>query len=801
MAISDYLNNIPANSWVRGTMNTIAFYKRSINADILNSKVFYSEIVSLLDVRYNSWYMGRSPKANVNSAYRSQAMSLEYKPANIPTKYSISVNYSAGGLAPGRSTGGVYSEPDMLHTSFIDLTDKKIVAYLEVVPLTALKQDFSLSKKGAFCRTSPVAGGLISNPISGNNSSRIYCSSYSWLPWMTDDRTTYLADDTIETTLLTVKTLRYFTVDKKTGERTELKGYSPTFPFVISGQRAATDIPISSRDIPEVISFSEPKGVGQICLPSGFGALSNGQFYPFYLATTDGSLFKYGNRGDKAFSAYNYGLLPWYGQFRNISEDVDYPVEKLDSARAIDISNAPVVVAPSNIQVVGLFAKGAGTGGQQYIYKEGAHYLNTSADGLRLFQAASKVDEFIKVFNDWGIYASNDLDEILYGDIPDIVPENPSGGDSGLNPDLPTEGAGENNPYTEDIPNNPENLIDDFIVESPILTPANLCDSYVYNYSQVKELFNWFCSRGYIENQSELFADKLSAIYGLMLFPFDLVSHDTSHVSPTDKTTIVSVSENISGYILETGYNTIINGGSIEYLSYYGNFADWAMCKYSVYIPYGGVIEVPPSAVVNRRLRLQYATDLLTGKATAILKSYSLRDDELGVLIKLVPCQIGHLVPVQSSNYAQREVSNTLSAISMGSTILSTAVGIASSAVSGNAVGAVSAGISGVNQLVNAGANMAFNQQLSYCASGGISPTTGFAIAQAPYLSISRIRLATPSMYRTQNGIPTAYYTTLNAVSTGSNFVACDNVYLNTIRATSEEIEEIRSLLSSGVYI
>lgn len=799
MAINDYLNNIPVDCWVRGTMNTIAFYKQKINGNALMDKFFYSDIVSLLDVRYNSWYMGKSPNYSGRSVYRTNVMGLEYRPSNAPSKYQNSLFRSAGGLSPAATNLNVYGTPALLHSQYVDLSGKKLVAYMEVVPVSRAQMDYNITN-GTFCRTTPIAGSVVSDALEGGNS-RVWCSSYSWLPWLNEDFSNYLEDTTIASSLFTVRTLRYFTVDKKTGKRDELIGYSPTFPFVISGQRAATDVPILSSSTPEVLSFSEPKGVGQICLPSGVGAGSNGTIYPFQLATTDGSMFLQGNGGSKAFSSYCYGLLPWYGSFTNISEDVPFPVEKLGNKLAVDTSAAPTLYCPSNIQVVGLFSRTSNAGNQLYIYKDGDRYLNTGGTGLRLIQAASSAKEFIKIFEDWGIYASDNLDEIMYGDIPDIVPESPSGGDSGLDPSLPSDGVGENDPIVGNIPNNPENKIDDFVVESPILTPANLCDSYIYNYSQVRDLFKWFCSVGYIQNQSELFADKLSAIYGLMLFPFDMVSHDSAHVSATDTTTIVSVSENISGYKLETGYNTIINGGSIEYLSYYGNFADWSMCKYSVFIPYGGMIEIPPTAVVNRRLTLQYALDLLTGKATAILKTYSLDDDKLGILVKLIPCQIGHLVPVQSNNFAQREVSNTLSAISMGTTVLGTAAGIAGSLAAGNTFGAISSAVGGVSSLVNQGANMAFSQQLSYCASGGLSPTTGFATPQSAYLSISRAHLVRPSNYRQQNGIPTAYYSQLSAVSTGSNFVRCENIYLDIIRATSAEIDEIRSLLSSGVYI
>lgn len=793
MAISDYLNNIPAGAWVQGTMNTVSFYKEKINGSALKDNYFFTQIPSLKDVRFGSWYMGKRENPPSNVSYACMGTALENSPTDVPAIYASSLQLPYGGF--GDRTN-VFANDVLLHKQYYDLTGKKIVAYIEPVLMSAVLD----GTNNGFTRTYPVIGGNFDNEYS-----QLF-GAYGCFPYVDEStlntstgKCSYLFDDTI-LSLYTVKTLKYYAVNSD-GTREEIKGFSPTMPIVISGKPVAQTSSVLPSTFLKTLTLSQPKGILQLCLPNG--STDTNLKYPFAAGNSSpgwNTVFT-GNNGNRSLNSRITAFVPWLQSFDDIGESENVTLTKHSNACWIfEIADPSSIYCKYNIQFVNRVAKTALASGAYYLKMRGNRLLAKSADYL--FAAAGTPQDFIDVFNDWGIYATTSLDEALYGEIPDLVPQNPAGGESGLNPDLPSSGIPENNiPDLSKIPNDPTNKIDDFPVTSPILTQANLCDSYIYNHSQVRELFKWFCSEGYINNQSELFADKLSAIYGLMLYPIDLVSHDNAHVRATDKTTIVSVSENISGYVLGDGYNTIINGGEISYLSYYGNFADWNMCKYSLYVPYGGVVEIPPSVVVNRKLTVQYALDLMTGKATCVIKSYSLANSDLGVLVKLIPCQIGHIIPVQSSNYGQREISNTLSAISMGTTALNTTVGAIISGVSGHGAGVASSIVGGVSSLINQGANMAFGQQLSYCATGAMSPSTGLSLPQTPFLSISRAYLVKPDRYRDFDGLPTHYYSSLSSLSTGNNFVKCENVKLDTVRATSYEINEIRALLSNGVYI
>ena len=799
MAVYDFLNNIPVGAWVQGTMATIDYYKQRINTDVLNHDIFTTKIPAMKDARFSSWYMGRA-QSNIYAA--AQKYFVENIPSTVPNTY-VKLN----------SSGGMIRDQNF-NTIFYDLTGKKVVAYMDIVPLSQILVDMR-QPTYKFCYLNPVFGSMVSqairDPLDGANLGWGYGSCFLLCPELENDRENiapalkeYNGDIS---GFVTVKDIRYYAVDKD-GNRERLQYFMPTMPLIISGKTLCEDIGTflqnnSSGSVYKKLTISEPYGLIQICLPAD-GVTRTPNPYPFQ--TGQGTDFSPGNRGYRCFGYTNSNLPIWLNDFYSITGENEIEVnivgERNNAYYNIDLDGAVPRFSPwGKVHYMGIFAPNA-THTTRYRFIDGNLFMyGGSNSGLYSGVAyAQDKQAFFDIFEDWGIYCTDNLDEALYGEIPDIIPQNPAGGNSGTDPELPDNGITDNE-IPENIPKDDDNIIDDFVVETPNLTATNLCRSYVYNFNQVQSLFNWFCSKGYIENQSELFADKLSAIYGLMMFPFDLVQHDSAHTEATSTTTIVSVSEDIAGYILKDGYNTIVSGGYIEYLSYYGNFADWTHCKYTVYVPFGGVIDLPPSAVVNKRLTLDYCVDLLTGKATAVIKSYALGNDDLGVLIKLIPCQLGQLVPVQSSNFAQREISNTLTAVSMGATGVGMAASVAGSAAIGNPMGIINGALSGISSLVQQGVKSHFSQQLTYAATGALTPSTGFSLAQTAYLSISRARLVKPSNYKEMDGLPTSYFTTLESVSTGNNFIQCDNIQLDIPSANDNECAEIRALLSSGVYI
>ena len=476
-----------------------------------------------------------------------------------------------------------------------------------------------------------------------------------------------------------------------------------------------------------------------------------------------------------------------------------WPVNGVNSrnAGALDLSACPYEPSATNHKALIACAEGTFNyvNSTAFIYN-GQKYASAPTNNNQqpaVLLAFRSIGDIVSYFNDWGFKATNSQDEAIYGQYDDIEDgdplPSPSGGDSGyINPSFPDR---ENENITS-IPSDDRDLIDDFNSVVPTTSPINLLNNYALNFSGVKSLFNWLCTKSYIDNISELFGDKLSAIYGLLQYPFDIVNHDPAHCSYQDELTIVNVSNTTPCYALANGYNTIVKGGYINYTARYGDFRDWTNCTYSLYVPYGGIVDVPASAVVNRKLTLDYCVDLLTGKATAIIKSYD-NSENLGALIKTVPCQIGLSIPIQSSSYGQQAINNTLSSISMLGNFIA---GTAGAIMSANPL----AMLGTLNGVAQQGAQMAFNQRTQYSANGGVSPSTGLSLPQTPYLCITRARPVKPSNFANINGLPSNTYYTLSSVATPGNLVKMQNVIVSAEGAIDSELQQISEMLESGIY-
>lgn len=798
VAISDYLNNI--KTWLRGNFQSIAFYKK-INAECFTD---YStmKIPSITDARFGQCFIG---DVGDKGARVTNILAIENY---IRPKTTYNGNVGMGALSPQSLNltpqNSAFAYDRLVKNELQRDPNTKIAVYVELDTADKL---INSTQGLAGCIG---AAGSCYNLVGLGNMLVYYMSAAS--PWAkcnfdetTHTPTTYINSAPAYANQYYIKDIKYFA--EINGVRTEVRNAVPVFPFTATNTFSAKRIINMESTSLEGFNASTTSypprmlvpcnGVGNFTLPMLQAA--TGGLKPNVVSTSGGAVnqAQSGNWAEVAgFDDSMYiGILAWLMPTVNLTQ---CSFAYNSNNRTVLKQGKELLIPPFNINYVKRFLltnNNSASSRYALVTDTGQYYAPADGDVIPLF---ASIDTVKKLFADWGIYASDNLDEIQSGIIPDIIPDNPaspsdSPNDSGIDPDLPDGFVTENPLPPSPIPQDPQNKIDDFPITPPSITPAVLCNSYIYNLSEIRLLFNWLCSKSYWQNQTELFADKLSAIYGLMIFPFDLVGHDSAHCTATSTTTIVSVSDEIPGYVLENGYNTIINGGELTYLSFYGNFADWNRCTYTIYVPYGGVVSVAASAVVNRRLTIQYAVDLLTGKATAIIKSYSLNSTTLGVLVKLVPCQLGHLVPVQSSNYAQREMSNTLEAIGMASSVVNGIV----SGVTGGGVSVLTNGLGIAQQAVS----NKFNDQLSYGATGGLSPATGLSLAQTPFLSISRNHLVNPANFRKMNGLPTAYETPLNNVSNGSNFVQCSNAYIDIPRATDGEISEISALLSSGVYI
>ena len=388
------------------------------------------------------------------------------------------------------------------------------------------------------------------------------------------------------------------------------------------------------------------------------------------------------------------------------------------------------------------------------------------------------VQAIIDFFADWGLLATDNKDDAA------TLPDDFFPSTGGFVPDGGSADGYEENP-TPNIGGIPDNTSDVIERTTTQITAMSAINTMALDVIGVKSLFNWLITDDFTKNISNLFNDKLSALNSLKLYPFDIVRHDTSSTFFRDTLSVANVSTSIANYAIYDGYNCYVFGGSINQLPYYGNFNDYVNTRYSLYIPYAGIVELSPNVVLNADLELYYAVDLLSGNATAIIYSNK-------VLIKTIPAQMGAEIPITYSNANQQQINNALTALNIGSSL----VGGIGAAAAGNPIPLASAAFGGLMTATKT----AMTNPLVMGHTGGISSNTSLILPQTPFLIIDRARIAVPKDYGKIAGYSSNYGGSLSEFS-GGDFVQFRADKISIAGATDGEKTEIYNALLSGVYI
>lgn len=424
----------------------------------------------------------------------------------------------------------------------------------------------------------------------------------------------------------------------------------------------------------------------------------------------------------------------------------------------------------------------------------GAPYesFRTAGSGTRAIFAFRNEAAFLNLLADWGFttritnsveLAKNQPAELF----PNYIP------DGGFVPDGGGENGYDSNKPIVSIPSYSDNTSDKVDIVTPNISSINAASAYALDLSSVKLLFNWLMTDSFINNISNLFNDKLSALDDLKIMPFDLVAHDNIHTTQSPNLTIANVAGDIPCYKILPAYNCIVNGGKYRYSAYWGNYNDYTAASYYLYVPYGGIVELSPSHVVNSEIEIKYAIDIMTGAATAIIYSN-------GVFVKTIPCQMGQTVPITFTNTNQRQIKNALTAINTANSLIGTVKSAALTAATGGAAAAVGAEIGGGALGIGSSiAQSVLTNPLTVGSVGNFSANTALVMPQTAFLIISRVQLSIPTSPENIIGRPSNIRSTISSF-VGSGFVQINVGHINTT-ATADEQKEILSLLRGGIFI
>lgn len=388
----------------------------------------------------------------------------------------------------------------------------------------------------------------------------------------------------------------------------------------------------------------------------------------------------------------------------------------------------------------------------------------TARDVLPIYKSAEDV---IKLFADFGLTVSTDINDAV------TPPEKPDGI---INPDNPSD----------PIDSYPDNTSEDTPIDPAYITPSSFGQSRVYTPVSIRSVLAWICDNTVdISNWSRLFANPADVIQGINIFNLDLVAHDSSRVRFNTATDILGVKTDIANYVLQLGYNNIVNGGSLYLQAYYGNYADYTSMTYQAFLPFVGYISLRACDVVNKTLQLYYAVDFATGSAIAFLNS----DNKL---VYSGACTVCGKIPISISDKNDQIINNTLTGISGIGSIIG---GIAS----GNVLGAVQGGLNAISSL---------QLQTNYATRGNMSGSNIYKLLPA-FIERTRYDLFLPSgeqaylgsKYQSWAGAPSTQFATLQECVDSNGYIECDVVVLPSCTATEKEKDEIRALIQRGIYI
>lgn len=297
-----------------------------------------------------------------------------------------------------------------------------------------------------------------------------------------------------------------------------------------------------------------------------------------------------------------------------------------------------------------------------------------------------------------------------------------------------------------------------------------LTTTYVSNATRLQSLGEFLWSSSFLDNILLVNNNPIENVISVKMFPFTL---------PTGAdTTIVlgNVNTEVPTNKLPDNYNYYHVYGSVKVPSYYNSFMDYApFTRILLYLPFYGTLELDNSLIIDRTLKIAYIVDVVTGACTIDIYA----DDSL---INVISCQVGIDIPITSSNRAQVEsaiLSNTLTSAVSGASV-------------GGGVGAVVGGVGGA--LLSAG-HCKYNTQTS----GAPSSATELYNVSVPMLIIDRPKYREIGGFAHNKGKMCMLTKKLSDVNGFSIFDK--NIDLSGIGCTETEMEMIRDLLSTGVYL
>ena len=285
--------------------------------------------------------------------------------------------------------------------------------------------------------------------------------------------------------------------------------------------------------------------------------------------------------------------------------------------------------------------------------------------------------------------------------------------------------------------------------------------------TQLKSLASYLWSSAFDLNTfKKIFANPMDCILGLSIVPVSVPNGESKEVSVGNISTGISMTVAASQYV-------IVDCGTLNVNEFWGAYLDYdPYTKAEIYLPYIGTHPISVDDIMGKTVHVVYHIDILSGACTAFVKCGG------SVLYEFIG-QCSSSIPVTGNDWT-----NVINGVLSVSAAIGTMV----------ATGGVTAPMAATAIASTAVNSMKSNVEKS----GSMSGTGGMLAVQTPYLILTRPRQAMPARQNEFMGYPSFITSKLDSLS---GYTVVEEIHLENISGTEQEISEIENLLKTGVIL
>lgn len=307
------------------------------------------------------------------------------------------------------------------------------------------------------------------------------------------------------------------------------------------------------------------------------------------------------------------------------------------------------------------------------------------------------------------------------------------------------------------------------IINIPSLPTSNMLANrmiscYGMTNNGLNELASFLWSDNFVNSLKKLYDSPMQNIIDLSIMPIDYSVYEPGAVK------IGNVMTDANGDLIDRQFYEI-DLGALECSEIWGSALDYApYTRALLYLPFIGYVPIDINKIMGTTISIKYHVDIVTGDCMAFVQSDN----------QLVLMRNGNMkthIELSSSNNIERYKAF---AQLLGATVTSSVSPISSAEVG-----------------LSSALTVAMGKPI-YETAGNFSSTSGLMSPRYAFIVYSRPNQCLPKKYKTFNGYPSFITSKLADLS---GFTSVNQVHLEGINATDEELTEIADLLKKGVIL